>query len=165
MYLCYVGWFHYCDLKFNIWSPALLSRSRPGWALEDAGCGPTEIYFGAPNTVESLGCNRELFASSGIKMMTGGSALSKGVDAPWDDAPIPSVVCHFVREADYGIELRSRFWVGYTSFGNGLVFLPDSAKQIDEKMVCGLARHCMTEFAHLRSVLPKLYRFMSDSKS
>jgi phloretin hydrolase len=70
----------------------------------------------------------------------------------------PATMTHFVREVDGGIELRSRFWMGYHIDENKqpLKLLPDGVR-IPEFAPKALVNHCAKEFAHLASILPTIF--------
>jgi len=69
---------------------------------------------------------------------------------------------HFVRETEDGVELRTRFWLGYHildkkpyyCFPKGVVIPAIAAK--------GLAIHNVLEYSNLRSFLPEIYREEHD---
>lgn len=81
------------------------------------------------------------------------------------DAPVSfGRMCHYVRNTDYGCEMRSRFWLG-------LVESRDPAVQISEEQILemrhaklnqDLARrlhqHAAEEMGYLSEVLPTMYR-------
>ena len=72
-------------------------------------------------------------------------------------------MCHFLRETDDGMELRSRFWLGYK--------IIDKNPEIDQSspmmsmfnmemrgfIAKNLALHCTKEFTHLAKILPMVY--------
>jgi hypothetical protein len=77
-------------------------------------------------------------------------------------------MCHFVREVDGGVEMRSRFWIG-----DQLEFYSDSAlarrassilntkpvrtRAIPSRAPRALALHCAQEYANLAAMLPELW--------
>jgi hypothetical protein len=58
-----------------------------------------------------------------------------------DDTPAGMLI-HFIRDTDFGCEMRSRFW---------LYEAPDIAGP-------GLMIHCLEEMGHLADILPDLYK-------
>jgi hypothetical protein len=70
---------------------------------------------------------------------------------------------HFVREIDGGIELRSRFWMGWTyANGRDIKALPDGMR-FPEVAVMSLAMHNIKEFTNLAAILPELYAEEKDN--
>ena len=69
----------------------------------------------------------------------------------------PVIMCHFVRPTDRGIELRTRFWMGYSVIGGRPVKVIPDGMQFPLIPVQALLAHNIKEFTHLASVLPKLY--------
>lgn len=75
----------------------------------------------------------------------------------------PVIMCHFVRPIEGGIELRTRFWVGYC-VKNGKpakVKLPPP-RLIPTKLVASLLAHNVKEFTHLAAILPEVYEEFRD---
>ena len=71
----------------------------------------------------------------------------------WD---IPrTTFIHFAREVEGGIELRTRFWLGWMIVNKKAV-RTDFA--VDEQRVKGLSRHSPQEFYRLAMILPDLYK-------
>lgn len=76
-------------------------------------------------------------------------------------------MCHVCRKTDEGIEMRSRFWIGYelkriTKFGSKILnhFLNKpiiKSKLIPKDMGKHMFFHCVQEYHNLREILPKLY--------
>jgi hypothetical protein len=64
---------------------------------------------------------------------------------------------HFIREIKDGIELRTRFWLGYHVLEKIPYFLLPKGVRIPEMGCASLARHNVLEFANLASFLPELY--------
>ena len=69
----------------------------------------------------------------------------------------PVIMCHFVRPTDRGIELRTRFWMGYSIIGGKPVKVIPDGMQFPLIPVQALLAHNIKEFTHLASVLPELY--------
>ena len=71
---------------------------------------------------------------------------------------------HFVRNTDYGCEMRSRFWLGMIAHRDPAVTLPAEqiramrAEQATEEFSRRLHQHCVEEMGYLAEVLPVLYR-------
>ena len=62
---------------------------------------------------------------------------------------------HVAREIPGGIELRSRFWLGWHIIDKKPARVADS---VPFELVKGLAYHCPKEYANLAAILPKVYK-------
>lgn len=73
------------------------------------------------------------------------------------------VMTHFLRPAEGGSELRSRFWFGYTIDDNGKAVktIPDGFTVPDAGPYC-LLNHNVKEFSNLAKILPDLYAEEKD---
>jgi len=73
-------------------------------------------------------------------------------------------MCHFVRDTDYGCEMRSRFWLGMIAHRDPTVRLPPEQikamrkENLTEEFARRLHQHCVEEMGYLAEVLPVLYR-------
>jgi hypothetical protein len=73
-------------------------------------------------------------------------------------------MCHFLRDTDYGCEMRSRFWLGMISHRDPAVTIPDAEVRemrktnLDADFARRLHQHCVEEMGYLAEVLPVLYR-------
>jgi DAPG hydrolase PhiG domain len=74
-------------------------------------------------------------------------------------------MCHFVRDTDYGCEMRSRFWLGEISSRDnlGAIVPEDQARtlrgaHIDREFARRLHQHCVEEMGYLAELLPALYK-------
>ena len=81
------------------------------------------------------------------------------------DAPINvGRMCHFVRDTDYGCEMRSRFWLGMISHRDPAITIPEAqASEMRKANLNGefarrLHQHAVEEMGYLAEVLPVLYR-------
>lgn len=111
--------------------------------IEDTGAGPQplNINFKSP---EEMGFDMEVFRKSKVLSI---------VCANGDTA----VMVHSIREIPDGIELRSRFWLGYNIVDKKPVkLIPDGVK-IPQEVPEGLIRHNVKEFSNLAKILPSLY--------
>jgi hypothetical protein len=75
-------------------------------------------------------------------------------------------MCHFAREVESGIEVRSRFWIGeqielYAAAGRPITPILNTAfvrsRAVPRKAPEALARHCAQEYANLAAMLPALW--------
>ena len=75
----------------------------------------------------------------------------------------PTFMTHFVREIEGGIELRSRFWMGWNYVnGRDVKVLPDGMRYPDMAAM-SLALHNVKEFTNLAAILPSLYAEEKDN--
>jgi len=81
------------------------------------------------------------------------------------DAPIHvGRMCHFVRDTDYGCEMRSRFWLGEIAHRDPTVTIPEPVvreqrkKNVTPDFCRRLHRHCVEEMGYLADILPTLYK-------
>lgn len=93
---------------------------------------------------EAVRAARESGAVSGLVC----AHLGMSFDPPRDEAgrPIGGRMAHIARDTEWGMVLRSRFWLG--------VGLPDP---IPDEVGLGLMQHAYTEFHYLSRFLPSLY--------
>lgn len=80
-----------------------------------------------------------------------------------DEQPaIPVVMTHFLRPADGGSILRSRFWFGWQIIdGEAVKCIPDGFK-IPAAGPYHLLNHNVKEFSNLSKILPTLYAEEKD---
>lgn len=81
------------------------------------------------------------------------------------EAPIyTGRMCHFIRDTDYGCEMRSRFWLGMISHRDPAIRLPEAQvremreKNLGAEFARRLHQHCVEEMGYLAEILPVLYR-------
>jgi hypothetical protein len=73
-------------------------------------------------------------------------------------------MCHFVRNTDYGCEMRSRFWLGVlTDRKTGELVPEERAPEVRKAKLTGdfarrLHQHAVEEMGYLSEILPVLYR-------
>lgn len=69
-----------------------------------------------------------------------------------------AIMCHFVREIENGVEMRSRFWFGYKfkegKFVKDWFRMPPSVLQ---SIMRNLNLHCIKEYTNLARILPLVY--------
>jgi hypothetical protein len=82
---------------------------------------------------------------------------------PLDEPLYLSRSCHFVRNTDYGCEMRSRFWLGHIAHRDPALKIPE-ARMLELRAGLGVERarrlhqHCGEEMGYLAEMLPTLYR-------
>ena len=67
------------------------------------------------------------------------------------------------REIEGGVELRSRFWIGYGLVNGQVVKLLPDGVQVPKEAPMGLFAHNLKEFGHLAAILPSLYAEEKDN--
>jgi hypothetical protein len=117
---------------------------------EDTGFGPEKIDINFKNPVD-LGYDPQLLAQSDSDIV----AAANGETA---------LMLHVVRPVDDGIELRSRFWLGWNvdlQTHEPVRVIPDDAK-IDGEVAKRLGLHNIKEMTNLAQILPSLYAENKD---
>jgi hypothetical protein len=69
---------------------------------------------------------------------------------------VPLVGCHYYRPIWGGVELRTRYWMGY-AYEDGKICRKTDGPQPAEEVVKAFTLHNMTEYPHLARFLPSLY--------
>lgn len=169
MYLFWKKWWSDADdsdLRYKIWYPDSHFKAGYRWSCEDFGSGPEDLIFIQMVTPEQLGLDASLINEKTLLMADGCNVVSKSRASDPLSAPVPGVVCHFVRplpDGD-GIELRSRFWKGYQIGPSGFydAMGPDTPHETEETLYA-LACHNAYEMANLASFLPELYAEEKDT--
>ena len=119
-------------------------------AVEDnLGIGPRSIHIHFRNPVD-IGFDADKFSKFNGTIVCAG------------DENAPAVMCHFVRPVEGGIELRSRFWVGYgINGGKPFKKLPDGQRIPAERGKLML-KHNIKEYTNLAVILPEIYEEFKD---
>jgi hypothetical protein len=117
---------------------------------EDVGTGMLvlDISFMSP---EHFGYDMERFAAGGRTAVNANLGLHE---------PPSRLVCftHQVREIAGGIELRSRFWIGWSIADKRPIRVgQDVAAHEIERLAKALASHCPKEYFNLAAILPQVY--------
>ncbi len=164
------AWHGLESLRYKIWDPndhylarvspahqkrrldSSLSWRERNWntsdfVLENVGEGtsPLRISFRSP---ESFGFDMERFHSQPV------TAICAHSGPPDWDIPRTTFI-HFAREVEGGIELRTRFWLGWMIVNKKAV---RTDFDVDFNRVKGLSRHSPQEYYRLAAMLPDLYR-------
>jgi hypothetical protein len=175
-------WWHAMDpLRYKIWYPNSHQsnsvdnleeyKNRRGpyrerywnstqYPVEDLGIGSEELFikFMPP---EEFGFDVARFSEANVATVV--CAYVGSVDKKvWH-----TYMCHFVRQTETGLEMRSRFWIGHTvqftwlseeSILNNLVNNRLFRKiVIPEDIGYQLAMHCAQEYNNLAIILPELF--------
>lgn len=164
------AWHGVESLRYKIWDPRdhYLARVSPAhlkkrldptlsyrernwntsdFVLENVGEGTSalRISFRSP---ESFGFDMERFNAAPV------TAICAHSGPPDWDIPRTTFI-HFAREVEGGIELRTRFWLGWMIVNKKAV---RTDFDVDFNRVRGLSHHSPQEYYRLASFLPDLYR-------
>ncbi|PIO97538.1 hypothetical protein CJ014_20040 [Pleomorphomonas carboxyditropha] len=80
-------------------------------------------------------------------------------------------MCHFVRNTDYGCEMRTRFWLGDIKDAATKELVPDTvaaevrAVAVNDAFCAHLLQHSIEEMGYLADLLPVLYRQVTEDSS
>lgn len=78
---------------------------------------------------------------------------------------------HFVRDTDYGCEMRSRFWLGYIESRQPGVEIPEEKQRdlrkanVTEELAWRLHQHATEEMGYLAEILPTVYKRMTQDNT
>lgn len=178
MFDWWFAWHGLGELRYTLWDPEdhyyaysmnlaqgrcpKLSLKEKYWGTmhhikEDIGGGPDELFACFRQPCE-MG-----FDESKIGTKACGTIVTSNSGMLCDPMASAETMCHFVRETEDGIELRSRFWLGWHIIGGKPVkILPDDevTPLMKPKM---LLAHNMKEFQNLADLLPKIYPEQKDN--
>lgn len=176
-------WWHAVEsLRYKIWFPGshLANHARDPEQLKNPALSFNQRFWN--NTqypVEDVGTGVEQLSITFLPPADFGFDTSK-----FDEARVATVICarvgsvpkkvlhtdmcHFVRNTDNGVEMRSRFWIGRklnftvlseTSPFQRLINAKFTRKiMIPAETPLEMAHHCAQEYNNLASILPELYR-------
>lgn len=178
MFDWWFAWHSLEDLRYRIWDPedhfyartqnrekvldSSLSMRERTWGtkhvvLEDIGPGPDDLIleFESPDTFG--------YDISKIGTEYCGSMMCANGHGPVQGKGATAVMTHMVREVEGGIELRSRFWIGYQIINRQAVKVIPDGISVPVEVPKGLFAHNLKEFTHLAHILPKLYAEEKDN--
>lgn len=175
-------WWHAAeDIRYQIWYPGMhfaIQSDFKGHYENDAMTHAERLHMSQHVVTENVGTGREELL---IDFM---SPKDFGFDTAKINSSIETIICarvgsperkvwatemcHYVRETEGGVEMRSRFWIGYDiKMMKGILRRPVNwflnqplikksiiPKQLPAKMF----HHCSQEYHHLASILPDLYK-------
>jgi hypothetical protein len=135
---------HRLDIRLN-------TRER-NWGTtdvvdEDIGGGSTVLYISFVSP-EDYGYDMDQFRAPNVLTAVSANA------AHGEPGARMGTFSHVAREIPGGLELRSRFWLGWNITDKRPVRVVD---QVPFEMVKGLAYHCPKEYANLAAILPRVY--------
>ena len=114
---------------------------------EDIGTGPVVlgISFMSP---EDYGYDMNQFRAPNVL-----TAVNANIKLMETQTPL-TTFSHVARKIPGGIELRSRFWLGWNIVDKKPIKVAD---KVPFEFVKGLAFHCPKEYTNLAAILPKVY--------
>lgn len=71
--------------------------------------------------------------------------------------PFLMTICHFVRDCAGGMDMRSRFWLGYAVDRQKRKLYRTQFNCYPKTFTKQLAHHCAEEMKNLSAILPELY--------
>jgi hypothetical protein len=179
MFDWWFAWHPLDDLRYVIWDPedhfyartdnrahnlnANLSLKERGYGvkhavLEDIGAGPDEliIEFESPGF---YGFDESKIGTKYCSSIVCGNGHSPNPGP----GSVAAFMTHFVRELEQGIELRSRFWIGYQIIDKKAVSVLPPGVSVPIEAPMGLFAHNITEFTNLSTLLPLVYAEERDN--
>lgn len=174
MFDWWFAWHGLDNLRYTIWDPedhykaetmqrqkAMdpdLSYKERYWdtthhVVENIGMGPEGLYINFKNPGD-LGFDVDQIGTP----VCGTIVCAKGFGEGQPPFASPAtIMTHFIREIEGGVELRTRFWMGWTvSNGKDVKELPDGFRMPDfgPRALC---LHNIKEFTNLAALLPKIF--------
>ncbi len=163
MFDWWFAWHGLDNLRYTIWdnedhyraesmqkekaNDPLLSYQERYWdtthlVYEDVGMGPENIVIHFKNPGD-MGFDTSKIGTSACSTIVCGNG--------------GAIMCHFIRPIEGGVELRTRFWMGWT-VRNKIAYkvLPDGVRMPEEPLKA-LALHNIKEFTNLAALLPRIF--------
>ena len=175
-------WHSLEDLRYKIWWPdghfamSLKDKDRAKvldprrsmlqkvqgithFVIENTGGPSAEKIAISFKNPEEVGFDMSRFRSPnvGTVLTANGTALMLNPPPGAPHHKGAAFTIHFIREIKDGIELRTRFWLGYHVLEKIPYFLLPKGVRIPEMGCASLARHNVLEFTNLASFLRELY--------
>ncbi len=178
MFEWWFAWHALEDTRYKIWDPEdhyyarqkerdkAMSHNLPmrerTWGttheiLEDIGAGPDELVLDFKFPSE-MGYPEELVGTQRCASM-----MCANGHGPEPGKGVAAVMTHMIREIEGGIELRSRFWIGYQILNGMTMKLIPRGESVPMEVVKGLFAHNLKEFTHLAAILPLVYAEEKDN--
>ena len=124
--------------------------------IENIGAGFQDIVIHFL-THKELGIAEEFDTSKATIIGGYGLIENREVIPGKHQGKMPVIMIHNFRETEYGVESRTRFWLGYRiNKGVPMLVLPRGV-MIPLEVPMGLAFNNIQEFSHLASILPDIY--------
>lgn len=176
------AWHPLDPLRYAIWDPFdhygldlsyedLHKVLAPGKTLQERCCGiqhvvKESLVIGDPPATmflnfkkpEDLGYEAEKIGTKACSFFV---CANCEIDSPV--GRIPSVMTHMARDTEYGCELRSRFWLGYSIIDGEAKYLMPGGAEFPMEMAKQLLEHNFNEFTNLARILPAVYAEEKDN--
>ncbi|MPW24729.1 phloretin hydrolase [Alkalibaculum sp. M08DMB] len=144
------------EVRKKIMNPNIPLKEK-SWGVthvvQESTGGPStqiEIMFQYP---KDLGYDQEQIGTDACSFMVCANGLSLMPDGKKSAA----VMTHMARDIEGGVELRSRFWMGYHIIhGQPVKLIPDGFR-LPKFIPQELIGHNVKEYTNLASILPKVY--------
>ena len=146
------------QIRYKLWCPGshIVQVHQPSeMAIEDIGLGPEEFHFNGRLTKE------DLFDAETLKLAEGFDFHLSVTKVYSPHNPVDGmygIVLHVIRATEYGFEMRSRFWQGYTVEGGKLVCKLKPGEAVHPDFPYLIAHHCANEMSSLRELIPLVYK-------
>jgi phloretin hydrolase len=131
------------------------------YVTEDVGAGGAESIAISFMTEEKMGFDMNRFKTPHVGTIIAANGISRPLNPPREMEEIKgscAVMLHFVREIPNGIEMRTRFWMGYHIMSKKPRLFIGDDERISDLVPRGVALHHVYEFTNLVSFLPELYK-------
>lgn len=173
MFEWWFAWHGLDDMRYRIWDPEEhffarhqnrekvldpnVTMREKTWGTthivrEDIGAGPDDLVLNFRYPKE-LGFEEEKVGTQYCATM-----MCANGHGPVPGKGVAAIMVHFIRDAGEGIELRSRFWIGYGLVDGEIKKLVPDGVRVPLEVVKGLFAHNLKEFGHLSNILPDLYQ-------
>lgn len=178
MFEWWFAWHSLEDLRYRIWDPEdhFYARNLNREKVFDATLPMRERTWGTTHDVlEDIGPGADTLIIEfkypdelGYDIDKVGSKYCASMMAANGHGPVPgqgvaAVMTHMIREVEGGVELRSRFWIGYQIInGQPVKVLPEGVR-VPDIAPKGLFAHNLKEFTHLAYILPLVYAEEKDN--
>jgi phloretin hydrolase len=180
MFDWWFAWHGLDNLRYTIWDnedhykaetmqrgkafDPLLSMKEKYWdtthhVFEDIGMGPSGLFINFKNPYD-MGFDVSKIGTEACGTIVCANGYGEG-QPPF--ASPDAVMCHFIREVEGGVELRTRFWMGWEIVdGKPVKTLPDGMR-FPPMGPMALCLHNIKEFTNLATMLPKIYAEEKDN--
>ncbi len=159
-------------VRYQIWYPGMhfhVQSDETGfthYVVEDVGTGKQKLVIRFMTPAEFGFSEEKLrkidFSRNAIICARVGTLIPKHV--VWH-----TWMCHFARTADEGVELRSRFWIGWDMSVSGplALILTPLVRRLRKRIIPKdigkhMFHHCAQEYHHLAEILPEVFEEFGD---
>lgn len=153
----------YLQDKTRAMDPSLSLQERNWGSVhyvwEDIGSGKADLLELRFQNPRDMGYEGEKIGTKACGTIICANGLTLGNERMPD---APAVMTHFIRPVEDGVELRSRFWMGYAIVeGKPVKLLPEGG-MVPHEVPLALLKHNVKEFTNLAAILPGLYEEEKD---